>query len=308
MKNPVVVSIVIPTFNSARFLRSTLDSVLAQTLNASQWELIVVDDGSTDKTLVLAKEYLKNVANARVIHQQNGGVARARNRGWREARGQWIAFLDHDDIWLPRKLELQLAQAARHGVVGCFWEKMDESGALFFQRDEVFCAEGNVFKTLLRGNFIISMSLPLVRRALLEKIGGFDPETVPCDDWDLWLRLAKLTTFGCVREVLVRYRKHENQQSRDELQMWRATQKTLVKQWARAWRDPKMLWIILAFPAFLRTVQPFYNRARAAVERGDWHQVSRQIFLCCLRWPFCLLVPQWLYILKRLIRRDATPF
>ena len=307
------ISVIIPTYNRGPAVQKTLDSILAQTL--APLEIIVVDDGSTDETPAWIEAHYGEAV--RVIRQPNGGVARARNRGLELARGQYIAFCDHDDLWAPRKLELQaelLQRRPKVGVAYCLWRDVDEDSRELEADDwrrikpKYGFPDGEVFDVLVRANFIVSMSVPLVRTALLREIGGFDARTAPVDDWDLWLRLARKCEFAPVKTALVDYVHHPLQQSGDEEKMWRAANIVLSKHRRAVLKQPRTLWIVLSYGYFLRTLHPFYHRARAAVGRGDWPEVRRQIARCCWRYPLCLLVPQWLYILKRLVRRDSTPF
>lgn len=307
------VSVVVPVYNCGPRVGATLDSVLAQTV--APLEILVVDDGSTDGTADwIEANYGVGV---RLIRQANQGVAGARNRGFAEARGEFIAFLDHDDLWLPSKLEQQLRAFQDRPnvcVVGCDWVHVDEHNHplpdddLRVLKPKFGTPSGYVFPILVRANFIVSMSVPLVRAHALHEVGGFDPQTVPCDDWDVWLRLSQKCEFGWVKAPLVRYVHSPVQQSSDQEKMWRAAHRALAKHRNAVWRQPKILWIIASYGYFLRTLTPWYYAARAAIARGDWPQVRRQVVLCCWRHPLTLFTPQWIYVVKRLVTRDAKPF
>jgi glycosyltransferase involved in cell wall biosynthesis len=108
MKSPLV-SVVIPVYNRGARLQPTVQSVLEQTLSSAEIEIIIVDDGSTDDTVAFLHKTYGDEPRVKIVTQPNGGVARARNRGLEEARGEFIAYLDHDDFWLPHKIEQQLA-------------------------------------------------------------------------------------------------------------------------------------------------------------------------------------------------------
>jgi glycosyltransferase involved in cell wall biosynthesis len=121
---PPLVSVVIPVYNRGARLQPTIESALEQTLPSHDYEIIIVDDGSTDDTLAFLQLTYADEPRIKIVSQQNGGVARARNRGLEEARGEFSAYLDHDDFWLPNKLEKQLAAFEGKpavGVIYCRW-------------------------------------------------------------------------------------------------------------------------------------------------------------------------------------------
>ena len=225
--NQPLVSVIIPVYNRGALIEKTVQSVLNQTLPASELEIIIVDDGSTDESFAILQRLYQNHAQIQLFQIPNGGVAGARNFGLQRARGEFIAFLDHDDLWLPQKLESQLEAARRSdaGVVHCDWRAVDQNGepmpALLQISQQSWWrgASGHVYPWVwmphpaqfLR-NPIISMSVPLVRTQLLRDSGGFDANVVPSDDWDLWIRLSQITTWAFVPQVTVHYVCHENQQ------------------------------------------------------------------------------------------------
>jgi glycosyltransferase involved in cell wall biosynthesis len=198
------VSVVIPNYNCARFLPETLESVFAQT--CGDLEVIVVDDGSTDGSQEVLKAFTDRV---RIIHQENQGVSAARNRGIRESRGEFIAFLDADDLWHPEKLakQLQLFENPAVGLVHCAVEYVDEQnrplGTNFTGR------RGRVLKAiaLLQGTVVLAGgSTAVVRREAFEKVGGFDRDMSTAADWDMWRRIACAYEIDVVREPLMKYR------------------------------------------------------------------------------------------------------
>jgi glycosyltransferase involved in cell wall biosynthesis len=206
------VSVIIPTYNSVRYLTQAIDSVLAQTFR--DYEILVIDDGSTDET----EEALRCYADrARYIRQQNSGVAVARNRGIAESRGRYIAFLDADDTWLPHKLELQLEALASHrSYLAChsaFSVVAADLTPLYIHRIK---RVGSTLEDLLmRGNVIGSICTVLCERSLFETAKDFDPALSQCADWDMWIRLAALTEFLYIDDPLVTYRQHDNNMSRN---------------------------------------------------------------------------------------------
>jgi glycosyltransferase involved in cell wall biosynthesis len=201
------ISVIIPTYNYDRFLREAIDSVLAQTYPAQ--EIIVVDDGSTDDTPRILAEYGDRI---RVIRQDNLGVSAARNTGIAAARGEWVAFLDSDDVWRPRKLECDVARIAADpdlGMVHCGAEQFDNTGKTLF----VFLGglEGWVAPDLLRldREVIAAPGSGLtVRKTAAEEAGGYDTRIECAEDWDFCYRIACRHRAGFIPEVLARYRLH----------------------------------------------------------------------------------------------------
>ncbi|MEK6320323.1 MAG: glycosyltransferase [Acidobacteriota bacterium] len=205
------VSIVIPTYNSSRYLVNALDSVLAQTV--SDFEVLVVDDGSTDDTEFVMRNYEPRV---RYIRQQNAGVAVARNNGISESRGRYVAFLDADDVWLPFKLERQLEtlnlNSANGACYSAFSVVTSELQPVELNQSQ---RSGSLLESLLTGgNVVGTPSTVICERELLSEVGGFDPTLSYGADWDLWLRLAVVTGFCYVEEPLVMYRQHDANMSR----------------------------------------------------------------------------------------------
>ena len=200
------ISVIIPTYSYGRFLRDAIDSVLAQTV--APLEIIVVDDGSTDDTPEIVASYGDRI---RYIRQQNAGVGAARNSGIAAARGEYLAFLDSDDIWLPEKLARELACLEADpglGLVHCGVEMFDASGTV---RISMTGREGWIAHELLRldREVIASVgSCPLVPKRVVDEVGGFDESLPPSEDWDFVYRVALRYRIGFVPMVLVRYRLH----------------------------------------------------------------------------------------------------
>ncbi len=202
------VSVIIPTYNHAQFVAQAIESALAQTL--APVEVIVVDDGSTDETAQVLAHYGERI---RVVRQQNGGVAAARNAGAALAVGEYLAFLDADDTWLPRKLEKQLARFQAEpnlGLVHCGMVEFNPAGVLMHEHldgDEGWIAEKLL---LFNGRSVVVGigSTSLVPRAVFEEVGGFDPRLSTSADWDLACRITLRYRVGFVPELLLYYRLH----------------------------------------------------------------------------------------------------
>ena len=210
------VSVIIPTYNRAHYLGAAIDSVLGQT--STDTEVIVVDDGSTDQTRAVLEQYGSRV---RPLYQEHCGlIAAVRNRGLREARGEYVAFLDSDDLWLPTLLETQVAaleQRPEWGMVYCDgWILDDATGQDLCRTHAATRAEsGWIGPALFEQNFI-QTSAVVVRRAVLEDVGVFreDVELWAVEDWELWLRTAARYQVGYCGEPLFRLRLHPANTSR----------------------------------------------------------------------------------------------
>ncbi|MFA5516448.1 MAG: glycosyltransferase [Desulfuromonadales bacterium] len=210
-----MISVVIPAFNAAATLAETIDSVLAQTHR--NLEILVVDNGSWDRTGAIAKEYAARDRRCRCLRQAAPGAANARNRGIDEARGTFLAFVDADDLYAPTKLERQLAvlrRAAGDTVVLCriirFVE--DDDGQKTFRTVTAVpeLPAGDCLSTIVgfEGNQMALFTTGLIPRDCLLRAGKFDPLLPSAEDWDLGLRLAVFCSFAAVQEPLYLYRKH----------------------------------------------------------------------------------------------------
>ena len=225
-----LVSVVIPAFNGERLIGRTIESALAQTY--SNVEIIVVDDGSTDATQEVVRRFGDRV---RYLRQPNQGGAAARNQGISAARGDWVAFLDQDDLWLPEKLERQAAVFLEEpSTVVCFtrWSHIDDQGKPMThgstaERDRLLDSVSRQAKPLGRGAVLLpekpftealvkrclvnSCSGVIARKSVLMEVGGFDAGLRGPDDWDLWMRLAVRYSFAYIPEALYQYRHHARQ-------------------------------------------------------------------------------------------------
>ena len=215
MTRSPAVTVVIPVFNRTDTIGAAVESVLEQTY--SDLELLVVDDGSTDRTL----DTLATISDPRLrvlASPRNMGVSAARNRGIREARGDWVAFQDSDDLWLPDKLERQMARIAEAGAdcVGGYCgmlivgTTLNASGAeAYYPPPGIGQREGDILEMLLKVSLISTQTL-VARREALDGIGGFDEELPALVDWDCVLRLARLGKFAFVDKPLVKQFFSEN--------------------------------------------------------------------------------------------------
>jgi len=219
------VSCVIPVYNAEAFVAEAVTSVLEQTVRPQ--EIIVVDDGSTDGTPDALAAFGSDV---HVIRQQNQGVSAARNVGVDAAEGEWIALLDADDWWLPEKLARQQALAADPDVglvyTGC-WAQEQDSG----RRHETPLVKpsDDAYHRLLRGNFVPTSTV-MVRRDLWQQAGGLEPMLATCEDWDLWIRLARVCRFACVPQRLCIYRLHGSGLAQGGVEQMRADERRVLER------------------------------------------------------------------------------
>jgi len=205
------VSVIITTYNSMPYFVETLDSVLRQTF--ADFEVIVVDDGSTDQTTTWASRI--DDSRVKLIPQPNQGVSVARNTGISHAKGNYVAFLDGDDLWESTKLEKQVQVLDCYpqiGLVHTWLALMDEqshlTGRVMRPR-----AEGEVWEQIIENN-MVACSAAMVRRCCLEKVGVFEPNLLVAEDWDLWIRIAASYPFAVIKEPLVHYRLHTQSKSK----------------------------------------------------------------------------------------------
>lgn len=198
------VSVVIATYNRAHFIKDAVNSILAQTF--SDYEIVIVDDGSKDNTKEIVQGYGEKV---RYFYQANQGKSAAQNYAVSQSRGEYIALLDDDDIWLPNKLEIQmkgLEENPELGFVCSESDLIDEKGE-FIRRWKRKPSNQETFASLYEENFIQHSSV-VVRKELLNVVGGLDVALKTTEDYDLWLRLAKVCRFRYIDKSLVIYRQH----------------------------------------------------------------------------------------------------
>ena len=219
MSTPPRVSVLVAAYNGEAFVGEALASLGAQTFR--DFEVIVVDDGSTDGTAALVAKLATRDERFRLIRQANGGTQAARNAALAGARGAWVALLDQDDVWLPQKLEAQITLADADPRANLLftnyrvWDGTRTLGTRYTQRDKF--PEGNVAVGLAR-SCLFQASTVMVPRALAVELGGFDPTLRNAGDWDLWLRVAErgIHARGSF-EPLVLYRVWGGNESRNHV-------------------------------------------------------------------------------------------
>lgn len=254
---PHLVSVIIPCYNGARFLPEAIESVLGQTY--LQFEIIVVDDGSTDNSGEIAVRY----PSVRYIRQENQGVAAARNRGLRESKGSYLVFLDQDDRMTPNALETGVSCLNAHpdcALVFGFCKRIEADGSPWLHSSQKPVethhrqgVETDYYRALLRGSDIdiCPPSTVMFRHVMFESLSGFNASLAPADDYDVYLRIARAFPIYCHEKVIVEYRMHGANQSGSTVRMLRATLQALGaqrdyikgnKEYEEAYKTGKRYW------------------------------------------------------------------
>ena len=211
--NAFLVSIIIPTYNGSHFIKETIQSVICQTY--PNIEIIVIDDGSTDNT----PEIVKSINDPRIIYirQENAGVSMARNHGISISKGDYIAFLDHDDLWLPHKLERQMLLFKENPMIAMVYSDTfiikDNNFIIGIYSQKIKFFRGTIFKDLFLSCFITILTVVIKKTVFLE-VGPFLPFKI-CEDYDIFLKCAAKYPIDYIDEPLAKYRVHESNYSKN---------------------------------------------------------------------------------------------
>jgi glycosyltransferase involved in cell wall biosynthesis len=208
-----LVSVILPTFQRAHLVSESIESVLSQTY--PNWELIVIDDGSTDNSFEIIKSYIKKDKRIKYLKQQNKGVAAARNAGLKKTTGGYIAFIDSDDVWLNNKLEKQVTLMEKK--LDCMLLAGDvgyPQGGTFFLRHPL--PPKTNFESLFLRNYVATSTV-MLRKKILDLLGCFKEEFKVCEDYDLWLRIALNSHIEVIPDVLAQYRNQPDSLTTDRL-------------------------------------------------------------------------------------------
>ncbi|HEX4343304.1 MAG TPA: glycosyltransferase, partial [Verrucomicrobiae bacterium] len=235
------VSIIIPAFNAAGVIAETLESVRNQTF--TDFEVLIIDDGSSDNTCIVAKSFCDADPRFRLIPCRHTGLPTTRNTGIAQAGGEWIAFLDADDIWLPEKIARQMELVAARPEVDFtftnyhFWDGTRDLRTRSYS--EGMSAKDEVLPRLIE-RCSYAISTVMVRSDLLQLVGLFDTTLPSCEDWDLWLRMAEngMLVAG-IKEPLVRYRRWPGNMTKNRLVMAESKIAVLEKN-LRQTRHPEL--------------------------------------------------------------------
>jgi glycosyltransferase involved in cell wall biosynthesis len=264
------VSVVIATYNYGRFLAETLESVRRQTF--ADYEVVVVDDGSTDNTSAIIQPYLAD-RRLRYVCTEHMGQAAAKNRGIALARAPLVAFLDADDIWLPGKLTRQVERFQSDPELGVVYSRrllIDQDGWQLTYK-EPGLHRGDILDAMFLGNFIC-FSSSMVRRAVFERVGGFDERLALAVDYDLWLRVAVDHRFDYVDEPLVKYRVGHASLSRRVIERLHTAcgimQRFLDERGGRQLLDPQLVRLAFADTYYHLALE---RRSRARLRALPWY-------------------------------------
>ncbi len=286
------ISVVIPAYNAERFIGATLASICAQTV--TDWECVVVDDGSTDGTPAIIREMSRKDDRIRLIEQTNAGPAAARNTGMASISvgSRFVCFMDNDDLWLPDSLqvlrdalEAHPESIAAHGLADTVDEngqpmdhKRADGGFLKFGRQRMSCENGRLvpldlskpttFESLYPVSRLFPSGLVLIRHETMRKVGGFDTTFWQTEDWDMWLRLARNGEFHFVNRVVLHYRRHDGNQSSNKTANAREVRRLLCKHYYSAENSPEQQQVVRRG---FRALQRFKMHEKAGWVRENWH-------------------------------------
>lgn len=277
------ISVIIPTFNRLELLKETVESVRNQTFG--DFEIIVVNDGSSDGT----SEWLKAQSDINTLEQANCGIAASRNNGASRARGAWLAFLDHDDIWAPNKLEVQAEFAKKHPDVALIAARHVRLGKNYRSPKHPRWIQGDLFVKEYSESFIHTSSV-MIRGDVFHEIGGFPTSYRFADEFDVWLKIAAVHPIAYMDAPLVFIRFYESNTSHNRVGVRTDTYDILMRNY-----DPERIPVSV----FLRTLSDHdisFGRAylnegnvtkaldwfRKSVDRTPWRLRSWRYFLKCL--------------------------
>lgn len=282
------VSVIIPAFNCEKYIGQTIESVLSQTYR--DFELIVVDDGSTDNTKEVVKDYLRD-KRIKYIYQNNSGISAARNNGFAKSYGEYIAFLDSDDLWYPNKLEEQVRLLDMNqdiGLTNCTVNYVDENSNVI-GKEECKVID-DVTDLLFKGNPVTgSASAVMLRRTCLEKVGLFDIDLFISGDVDMWIRNLLHFKMSHMNRILAALRKYPSSHSSNIARYERDLIRMLDKFFSLNTDFPKKK------KNFIYSYN-YINLARTYLKRGSFFDFLRTsifgIKLCPLNILYLLRLPR----------------
>lgn len=223
-----LVSAIIPAFNRPGMLKEAIESALAQTFE--NMEILVVLNGATPETVLMAGRFRAD-PKVRIVEIERSTLAAARNAGIELARGEWVAFLDDDDIWLPEKTAVQLAAAHETGadLVSCDFVHFNDAGDVVESGLRAMPGGLTIAEALMLTNYLSGGSAALVRTEAIRSLGGFDARLRASEDWDMWRRLSWDYKIHHVDRMLVKYRRHGSNLTSDPNVMLQAEARIFSK-------------------------------------------------------------------------------
>ncbi|NVN92407.1 MAG: glycosyltransferase [Desulfuromonadales bacterium] len=291
-----IASVVIPTYNGSKFLTQTIESVLNQSYK--DFEIIVVDDGSTEDIEQLLKPYGEYLRYLRI---ENSGPAAARNTGIRLSNGEFVALLDHDDIWAPENLRVKVELLHKNpecAMVYSYPTLIDAIGNVIPQESPSAFPSGSVFEDFLISNRIITFSCTLIRKSIFDSVGLLDDrrEITCCDDYDMWLRIADVSTIVFSTDQSVCYRIHGDNLINNHdmsLNSHMSVYNKILKESKTASKMPiKKLSRIAREHIYEKLRQYAY---KFYYDRSNYKKTRELLWRCILLKPFAFRV--WMYFL-----------
>ena len=227
-----LISIIIPCYNQAHFLCEAIESALGQSY--ANFEIVVVDDGSTDNSEEVARQY----SGVRCIRQDRQGLAAARNSGLRHCRGEYLVFLDADDRLLPEALKVGVESLKMHpdcAFVAGHYRLIEANGGLREMPPHRVAREH--YAELLRRNYIAMHATVMYRRAVFASVGSFNTSLRACEDYELYLRIARQFPIHCHEQIVAEYRQHAANMTRNPALMLKSVLHVLQSQWKEVRRN-----------------------------------------------------------------------
>jgi glycosyltransferase involved in cell wall biosynthesis len=299
-RNAPLVSAVVPVYNGERLIARSLASAAAQTY--SNLEIIVIDDGSTDGSAAVVETAAAADNRIRFFQQPNSGVSASRNFGVAQAKGEFIAPLDADDLWHPEKISRQVAAMQASPSIGlayCWAVEIDDADYVLPPVRPGSSAKGNVLAEMTaKAGIIPSGANPLIRRSFFEAAGGYDTALRHAEDWKLYLALALTSDFAVVPAHLVGYRRSHGSASRNVAAM-------------AAGMNAVSAWIMEKWPAMPETIkrQMIFHRneylAHLALTDDQFAEALKYRLAGYAAWPGALLKPTSLAFAARFVARLA---
>lgn len=267
------VSVIIPVYNGEKYLSETLDSIIGQTF--TDWEIVAVNDGSSDNSLNVLCEYQSKLGlKMKVINQKNRGVSVARNVAIDTSEGEYLAFIDADDIWLPEKLEKQIELLEDNRNVALVYSNLlNLIGKNKTQRKQLINKKlhrGKIFDPLFYFNFI-PLSSVVVRKKIIEKYGNFNIHYKIIQDYDILLRIAEDNEIDYVNDKLLLYRIHINNIS-SNVEVKDKENLELIKEWIQ-----KKPYLVNSFKFNIKMVQMDYDSIRYYLYKRNYSCVFNKI-------------------------------